>query len=53
MKVRCSKCKKVLSGRIPKGGDGSLHLPYKHKWSGKICDGSYEEAELLETTNNK
>ena len=61
MKVKCSYCEKEYKGKIPKGGDGTLWLPYKHKtWyvkyndygviieKGKIdCFGNYMEAELL------
>jgi len=28
--VRCSVCRSVFKGRIPKGGDGSALVPYRH-----------------------
>jgi len=30
-KVKCSVCGRIVSGRIPKGGDGSILFPYRHK----------------------
>ena len=30
-RVRCVSCGGVFKGHIPKGGDGSRLLPYRHK----------------------
>ena len=49
--VTCVICKKQICGHIPKGGDGSVIFPYRHKvnitglsWDGKprkeYCPGS-------------
>lgn len=28
--VRCSNCGRIIAGKIPKGGDGSVLIPYRH-----------------------
>jgi len=40
----CSECGKTLPCYTPKGGDGSLQVPRKHKANGKRCLGSFSEA---------
>jgi hypothetical protein len=47
-KVICNVCGAIFAGRIPKGGDGSMLVPYFHKKDGKICDGSWHEARLID-----
>lgn len=29
--VKCAVCSRIIKGRVPKGGDGSVLYPYKHK----------------------
>jgi hypothetical protein len=29
--VECSVCYRIVGGRVPKGGDGSALIPYRHK----------------------
>jgi hypothetical protein len=45
-RVTCSICCRKYSGKIPKGGDGSVLFPRKHNlWKCKItCEGSLQEA---------
>ncbi len=31
MRVRCVVCRQVFKGHVPRGGDGSRLLPYRHK----------------------
>lgn len=45
--VKCSVCSGIYYGKIPKGGDGSLLLPFKHSRGRIVCQGSYEEANIL------
>ena len=61
-RVICSYCEKEYAGKIPKGGDGTLWLPHKHKtWYAhyndygiiiekgkKDCPGNYIEADLID-----
>jgi hypothetical protein len=45
-RVECVICHKVLSARIPPGGDGSALYPRKHISAinaNEYCDGTYEE----------
>lgn len=47
-KVTCSECGKVVSGRVPAGGDGSALFPWRHRAGGKfgqICTGTYTECQ--------
>lgn len=44
MSYTCAVCNKVVAVRVPKGGDGSLTIPYRHKHKGKLCMGSFMEA---------
>ena len=45
-KVLCSICGKVVVGRVPYGGDGSVLYPRWHKdRKGKVCDGRYTEGK--------
>lgn len=55
--VRCAVCGKVVAGKVPAGGDGSVLFPYKHYSVREIkyikgikvltvqevCEGSYRE----------
>ncbi len=48
-KVECAVCDRVVSGRVPKGGDGSMLVPYRHidpQW-GNSCGGRFFEAHVL------
>lgn len=46
---KCSLCNRFIRVRIPKGGDGSLVVPYKHKTeSGEACSGHSYEAVLID-----
>ena len=52
--VRCCTCGRVVPGRVPKGGDGTARLPYKHKTrDGRVCDGHLYEAEWVDEPRNK
>lgn len=48
--VECPICHKILSGRVPKGGDGTCLFPFKHISAldgyTNPCPGSYELIEL-------
>ena len=52
--VRCRKCGRVVLSRVPKNGDGTARLPYKHKTrNGKACDGHLYEAEWVDKKLNR
>jgi hypothetical protein len=38
MKIICPVCEKVVSGYVPRGGDGSALRPYRHGH----CEGRFE-----------
>ena len=38
MKIICPVCEKVVSGYVPRGGDGSAYRPYRHG----DCEGRFE-----------
>jgi hypothetical protein len=44
MKVKCPVCDKLVSGYVPKGGDGSVLRPRKHG----DCDGRFYDVDLAE-----
>ncbi len=44
---KCARCGKVTSGRQPRRGDGSLVYPRRHRIAGKLCEGSFEEAQWV------
>jgi len=47
--VRCRKCGRIVLSRVPRDGDGTARLPYRHKTrDGKPCDGHLQEGEWLE-----
>ena len=46
-KVKCQVCGKVVSGYVPRGGDGSLYRPRKHS----DCDGRFVEGILVPSTH--
>jgi len=46
-KFKCIICGKLTAGRIPRGGDGTLRYPRRHKWNGRPCPGNYREAEWV------
>ena len=52
--VRCPECGKIVTARVPKGGDGSAWYPYSHgnPKTNKKCDGCYMMVEKLEEKNN-
>lgn len=43
--VRCAVCREVFKGFVPKGGDGSALIPYRHKRKNPDvlvwCDGRF------------
>ncbi len=48
-RVECTVCEKIVRGKVPAGGDGSLRKPIKHKDNdGLPCAGSLSEGELKE-----
>lgn len=45
---KCPECGKIVSAKIPKGGDGSMWVPYRHKDNeGKLCSGRFEGCKLI------
>ena len=39
-RVRCPDCRRVVAGRVPKGGDGSAWYPHRHNTTGGLpCNG--------------
>lgn len=47
---RCTTCGKLTRGRLPPGGDGSLHYPARHRGAdGQVCSGSFDEAQCVQT----
>lgn len=51
MKVKCSVCGKVVSGRVPHMGTGDTAFPRWHKnWSGVPCDGRFEDVKWINET---
>ena len=52
--VECPVCRKVLSGRIPKGSDGTCVFPFKHisalDGHTNPCPGTYELVDLPQKT---
>lgn len=48
LRFRCVVCGKLTGGRRPRGGDGTLYYPRRHKGEdGQRCEGIYEEAEWV------
>lgn len=47
MHFKCVICGKLTAGRLSKGGDGTFYYPRKHKYDGKLCPGSFHEAEWI------
>ena len=55
-KFKCVVCGKLTAGKIPfnfdrtnERGDGTFRYPRKHKLkNGKICPGTYQEAEWVD-----
>lgn len=50
-KVECAICGRVIAGRIPKDGDGSMLIPHRHidpKW-GNSCSGRFFEGLILDS----
>ena len=46
--VRCCKCGRIVLSRVPKGGDGTARVPYRHKTrDGRKCDGHLYAAEWV------
>jgi hypothetical protein len=38
--VECSVCHRIVRGRVPRGGDGSALVPYRHKHQiARDCNG--------------
>jgi len=51
--VKCNDCGKVVNGRVPKGGDGSLYVPVWHKDNeGKPCEGRFFEGKAIRVTED-
>lgn len=50
IKVVCKVCGRTVSGHIPKGGDGSVFVPYRHlhKLAG-YCNGHLWSANQIES----
>jgi len=52
-KYRCARCALPVKVRIPKGGDGSMLVPYRHKRNAHApCDGHFYEAQRDTTPQN-
>lgn len=50
--VQCSECGKIVNGKVPKGGDGSLWVPVRHKDNEKKpCLGFLYEGRIIKPTN--
>lgn len=46
MKARCEACGKFVQVTIPKGGDGSLYVYYRHRNpEGDYCEGSRRDVD--------
>lgn len=43
--AECRKCGRKAKTRVPKDGDGTFRMPYKHKVNGQVCLGSYDGAK--------
>jgi len=48
LKFKCLYCGKLTAGHFPRRGDGSMRFPRKHRIEGKVCEGSFYEAEWIE-----
>lgn len=43
VRLRCRDCGRTVRGFVPRGGDGTGFLPFKHQGSdGEDCRGQYE-----------
>ena len=57
--VRCPTCRKVVRGRVPKGGDGTGLRPVWHKMASALlgrsypCDGRFETVDVGESSGMK
>jgi hypothetical protein len=47
IRYECSTCGALTAGRKPRGGDGSLMYPRRHKIDGESCPGSELEATTV------
>lgn len=52
IRVRCTVCGKISSGRLPRGGDGSTRFPRRHQHRNDFgtmedCPGEYRDAEWI------
>ena len=50
--IKCGVCGKIVKGRVPKGGDGSVLVPYRHIYGygvftqpGRACPGHLQEGK--------
>jgi hypothetical protein len=50
---KCLVCGYVSSGRRPKGGDGSLVYPRRHKSGGVQCAGNLQGTEWVQASVSK
>ena len=53
-KFKCVVCGKLTAGRAPRGGDGTLRYPRKHKdKGGQPCPGNWLEAKWVNLSERR
>lgn len=43
----CAHCGRVIASRVPRGGDGSLLIPYLHSDGRSRCIGSFQSGRPI------